>query len=331
MAVSGRAPSEAGRIVPLWTCNGRPTSFAERVKVLDFWVSVLQERLHEHSPHLLPPASPLERALYTAILAGVSQLRSGRPSPAHEGALFLADGRYTIQYDIDSVPSGRAAITVLHETCHMILHSFETSPGTEFRKRIRPKSEFEKLCDSRAVQLAVPAEDFVAARGADMGLHTIPRLLKWFPTTESIAYRLAETYAGKAVAGMLQFHPASKSDEQQQLPYEGGGAKASCDYRLTKVAMSPEFRKAHAPLRTDLRVGESALESAAEEPSAAVKRWSDLPGRAELARLVAGVPGSLSTTREKRQESRHPVSLVARRSLALALLSLRSVDGAAMS
>ena len=76
-------------------------------------------------------------------------------------------------------------------------------------------SELEQLCHLGASELLMPQEDFVEELGGDFGLHLVPRLAARFGSSyEATVFRLATTYNGQAVAGLLQ-HRYRKAEERR--------------------------------------------------------------------------------------------------------------------
>lgn len=78
----------------------------------------------------------------------------------------------------------------------------------------REGNELERLCDLAASELLMPVEDFLKARGQEMGLRIVERLSTIFGSSyESTVFRLATSYEGPAAAGLLRYR-LNKSEQK---------------------------------------------------------------------------------------------------------------------
>ena len=174
-------------------------------------------------------AQPFERLKIIASLRGldVAEMDSRLSSREKRDAVLIPGTRpkrSLILYNSSRQP-GRIAFSVAHEIAHTFFPN--SISGARFRTMCDPDSregnELERLCDLAASELLMPAEDFLKARGQEMGLRIVERLSTIFGSSyESTVFRLASSYQGLAAAGLLRYRlnkfeqKASKDAGRQQ-------------------------------------------------------------------------------------------------------------------
>jgi Zn-dependent peptidase ImmA (M78 family) len=156
-------------------------------------------------------------------------------------------------------PKGRVAFSIAHEIAHTFFPN--SIRGARFRaicaSDSREANELERLCDLGAAELLVPHDGFHSALGRDFGLQAVPRLSERFGSSyEATAFRLATTYEGVALAGLLRYR-LRVSEEQdlqsrarQQLLFLraedcAGAGEPTPKYRRQSLHTSERCRKDH--------------------------------------------------------------------------------------
>src|SRR5918912_1412614 len=153
---------------------------------------------------------PRERIEILASMAGINVSPLASPPGAARGreAFVFSEtgGGHQAYYD-PTYSYTRINFSIAHE----IVHTFfpKSVSGTRFRsihaEQSREANELEQLCHLGASELLMPQEEFLEELGGDFGLHLVPRLVARFGSSyEATVYRLATTYNGLAVAGLLQ-------------------------------------------------------------------------------------------------------------------------------
>jgi len=175
-------------------------------------------------------AEPFERLKIIASLRGldVAEMDSRRSFREKRDAVLipgLRPKRGLIVYNPSRQP-GRIAFSVAHEIAHTFFPN--SISGARFRTMCDPDSregnELERLCDLGASELLMPVEDFLKARGQEMGLRIVARLSTIFGSShESTVFRLATSYPGQAVAGLLRY----RLNKSEQKSSKGTGYQQS--------------------------------------------------------------------------------------------------------
>jgi Zn-dependent peptidase ImmA (M78 family) len=163
---------------------------------------------------------PHERVKILASLAGIKVSAMSGSSRTARGcdALLYRDSGGSRHAVYDRTHSdGRTNFSIAHEIAHTFFPN--SSNGVRFRTIQRAQSreanEIERLCDLGASELLMPEEEFLTEVANDFGLHLVPRLASRFGSSyEATVFRLATTFHGFALAGLVQFR-YRKSEEQR--------------------------------------------------------------------------------------------------------------------
>lgn len=168
--------------------------------------------------------NPRKRIEILASLAGVNVLPMvNSPSTSHGREAFVfpdSGGSHQAFYD-PTYSYARVNFTIAHE----IVHTFfpKSINGTRFRsihaEQSREANELEQLCHLGASELLMPQEEFLEEIRSDFGLHLVPNLAARFGSSyEATVFRLATTYNGLAVAGLLQYRYRKAEERRLSAP-----------------------------------------------------------------------------------------------------------------
>jgi Zn-dependent peptidase ImmA (M78 family) len=156
----------------------------------------------------------LERICILASLAGfeVKPFRGDRRGlRGHEAIIMPSVGgntKGTIFYNPD-LPIGRIVFSIGHEIAHSFFPASKT--GARFRSLSREGSkgarELEMLCHAGASELVMPLPEFRSAvERHGFGFNSVDLIREPFETSfEACVYRMAQTAAFRAAAGLFQF------------------------------------------------------------------------------------------------------------------------------
>ena len=156
-------------------------------------------------------------------------------------------------------PKGRIAFSIAHEISHTFFPN--SMNGARFRAICADDSkeanELERLCDLGAAEILLPYEKFRSALGKEFGLHAVPRLSERFGSSyEATAFRMATTYDGIALAGLLRYRLRVSEERglqsrasQQSLFVRGADSKGTGEftkkYRRQSLHLSDSCKRHH--------------------------------------------------------------------------------------
>jgi hypothetical protein len=146
-------------------------------------------------------------------------MKDSAPRRNSRDALLYTDQDGTRRVFFDpTYPSARINFSIAHEITHTFFPN--SRQGTRFRnlhdENSREANELERLCDLGASELLMPQEEFSDAVGCELSLRRVPELTKRFGSSfEATTFRLATSYDGLAVAGLLRYR--LRKEEERSL------------------------------------------------------------------------------------------------------------------
>ena len=193
----------------------------------------LNQRLREMGDVV---GDPRRRMEILASLAGikVSPMVGASVRKTTREALIYSDSDGSRRADYDpTLPDGRVNFSIGHEIVHTFFPS--STNGARFRSMCTDDSkegnELEQLCHRGAAELLMPQEEFTEELRGVTSLVAVPRLcLRFGSSFEATVYRMASTFDGVAVAGLLQYR--YRKDEARRMaslqqPFLFGAKSAS--------------------------------------------------------------------------------------------------------
>ncbi len=194
--------------------------------------------------------NPLERLKILASLCGldVSEMNADSRQSERRDAILVPrnDGKGGLIAYNPERSLGRIAFSIAHEIAHTFFPN--SASGARFRTlcsdESRAANELERLCDLGASEILMPYDRFRRTLGDEFGLHLVSKLSDCFGSSyEATVFRLATTYEGVCVAGLLQ-HRYRLSEQRALEASAAQGLLFGADSALASNGwVTPKYRR----------------------------------------------------------------------------------------